>query len=491
MQAICSDQEKAGPQLPPPGWPKPNDCLSFAGNSLNNAAQRMIPGILKIFQPAPAVPVTLSDPAEIAAKYRRWQTRVLIFSTAGYATFYFVRKNLGIAMPLMEHQLGITKVQLGLFLTLHGVLYGVSKFLNGFLADRANARAFMAVSLAASALLNICFGYSSAVIAFGLIWMLNGWFQGMGFPPCARLIANWFPPGQLATKFSVWNSSHNIGSIFILLLCGFLVSGSLFAPNWRLCFFVPAAIAMVIAILLWFMLPDTPPSVGLPEVAGSHMDTPENESPAEFRAFLWRQVFSNPYIWLLATANFFVYAIRYAVFDWGATLLTEAKHIQIMHAAWMLSGFEVFGLLGALLGGWITDRFLGGRAARACVVYMALAGVSVLLFWKIQTQSELLITGLLCAIGFFVYGPQCLLAIACVNLATKRAAATAVGFTSIFGYASTVLSGWGLGFMVQHYGWNAGFAGLTGCAVLGTFLFAAAWPAKANGYQEQGPQAKG
>jgi sugar phosphate permease len=93
------------------------------------------------------------------------------------------------------------------------------------------------------------------------------------------------------------------------------------------------------------------------------------------------------------------------------------------------------------------------------------------------------ITGLLCSIGFFVYGPQCLLAIACVNLATKRAAATVVGLTSIFGYASTVFSGWGLGYLVDHYGWDAGFAGLTACAVLGTLLFIAVWPAKANGYE--------
>jgi sugar phosphate permease len=443
----------------------------------------MISSLLKIFQPAPPAPVAISDPVEIAAQYRRWQTRVLIFSITGYATFYFVRKNLGIAMPLLGQQLGITKEQLGLFLTLHGLLYGVSKFLNGFLADRANARVFMAVPLAASALLNVFFGFSSSVAAFGILWMLNGWFQGMGLPPCARLIANWFPPNQLATKFSIWNSSHNLGSILIVLLCGFLVSGNWFAPDWRLCFFVPAAMALVIAILLWFLLPDTPPSVGLPEVEGTRVDLPGNESSEDFRAFLFQQVFSNKYIWLLAAANFFVYTIRYAVFDWGATLLTEAKHIKILHAAGMLSGFEVFGLLGALLGGWITDRFLGGRAARVCVIYMALAGVSVLLFWKIQTQSELLITGLLCAIGFFVYGPQCLLAIACANLATKRAAATVVGLTSLFGYASTVLSGWGLGFVVQHYGWDAGFAGLIICAAMGTILFIAVWPAKAHGYK--------
>jgi OPA family glycerol-3-phosphate transporter-like MFS transporter/OPA family sugar phosphate sensor protein UhpC-like MFS transporter len=312
----------------------------------------------------------------------------------------------------------------------------------------------------------------------------------MGFPPCARLIANWFPPKQLATKFSIWNSSHNIGSILIVLLCGFLVSGNVFAPNWRLCFFVPALIAAVIAVVLWFTLPDTPPSVGLPEIEGTHVASATGDSLEDHKAFVLKNVFANKFIWLLATANFFVYTIRYAVFDWGATLLTEVKHVQIMHAAWMIAGFEVFGLLGALFGGWFSDRFLGGRTARACVIYMALAGVSVLLFWKIQTESHLLITGLLCATGFFVYGPQCLLAIACANLATKRAAATAVGLTSIFGYASTVLSGWGLGFVVQHFGWNAGFAGLIGCAVVGTLLFIAAWPARAHGYHTSSSSAQ-
>src|SRR5438105_2539131 len=77
----------------------------------------------------------------------------------------------------------------------------------------------------------------------------------------------------------------------------------------------------------------------------------------------------------------------------------------------MVAAFEICGLGGALLGGWITDRFLGGRAVRACVVYMALAGVSVFLFWKIPFQSELLTTGLLGAAGFFIYCPQCLRAV--------------------------------------------------------------------------------
>lgn len=442
-------------------------------------------GWLALFRAAPPIPVTITNPAEISANYRRWRLRILFFTTFGYAMFYFVRKNLPFAMPSLIKELNIDTEVLGIFLTLHGVIYGISKFTNGLLADRANAKVFMSTALVASALLNIIFGFSTITVAFGIIWMLNGWAQGMGFPPCARLIANWFPPKELATKFSIWNSSHNIGSILIILLCGFLVSGKYFPANWRLCFFVPAAMALVAAVVLWFKLADTPPSVGLPEAASGEEAVKAPETGEEFKAFVRKKVFGNGYTWLLASANFFVYAIRYAVFDWSAVMLKGAKNIEVLHASWMVAGFEVFGLIGALLGGWITDRFLGGRAARACVVYMALAGVSLLLFWKIPNQSELLTTGLLCATGFFVYGPQCLLAIACANLATKRAAATAIGLTSIFGYASTTLSGWGFGRLIKFYGWDAGFGILLGCAAIGTILFAIVWPAQAHGYGEQ------
>src|SRR5438874_6811915 len=433
--------------------------------------------LLKPFRPAPPAEVQFTDPKVVAPKYRYWQKRVLFSSIIGYATFYFVRGNLPFAMPLMEHNLGSRKTQLGLFLTLHGLLYGVSKFANGFLGDRANARAFMAFGLGASALMNVLFGFNSAVVTLGLIWMANGWFQGMGFPPCARLLTNWFSPKQLASRMSIWNISHQIGGLLIAALCGYLV-----VINWRLAFFVPAAIAFAVVIFIWFTLPDTPPSVGLPEVEGTEHHSEKHESRVEFRKFVVKQVFRNKYIWIVSLANFFVYIIRYAVLDWGPTLLTESKHVVITHAGWMVAAFEFCGALGAMFGGWLTDRFLGGRAVRACVVYMAMAGVALFSFWKLPLQSELLTTGVLGAAGFFVYGPQCLLAVTAANLATKRAAATAIGLTSIFGYASTVLSGWGLGALVQRYGWNVGFAGLIIVAVIGTLLFIAAWPAKAHGY---------
>jgi sugar phosphate permease len=440
---------------------------------------KRFPFWLRLFEPAPAAAATITDPAAVRQAYRRWQRQVLFSSIIGYATFYFVRKNLSVAMPFMERDLGISKSDLGLFITLHGVLYGVSKFANGFFGDRCNARAFMVVGLVASAVMNVFFGLGSAVVTLGVVWMLNGWFQGMGFPPCARLLAHWFAPKEFATKMSIWNISHSLGAGLIVVLCGFV----LVPLGWRLCFLAPAGIALVCAVGLWFTLPDTPPSVGLPEVEGTQTALAGSGSGAEFRAVLMKMVFRNKSIWLISVANFFVYILRYAVLDWGPTLLHDAKHLSIGNASLMVAGFEAAGVMGALLAGWLTDRYFGGRPMRVGLFFMALAGLSLLLFWKGAGDSKLWNTVLLCLSGFFIYGPQCVIGIAAAKLATKDAAATAVGLTGLFGYLSTVLSGWGLGTLVQWQGWNAGFAGLMVVAAIGTLLFAAAWGAKADGYK--------
>lgn len=434
--------------------------------------------LLRLFVPPAHIEPLKGSKEQIGAIFKSWQIRILAGTMLGYILFYFVRKNLSVAMPVMGKELGITKADLGLFLTLHGLIYGVSRFANGWLADRTNARMLMTTGLLLCALMNIGFGLSSAVVVLGIFWMLNGWVQGMGFPPCARLMTHWFEPRELATKQSIWNTSHSIGAGLVVILCGYLATTS-----WRLCFFVPAALALAGSVVLWITLRDTPPSIGLPEVPGTEGSAPAHESNAQHGAFLKKAVFGNRYIWLLAIANFFVYIVRYGILDWGPTLLTEAKGIKLAHAGWMVAAFEISGVIGMLVAGYATDKIFGGRGARTCFFCMVGAGLATLAFWKLDSQSVLANTALLCVAGFFIYGPQALIGIAVANLATKRGAATAAGFTGIFGYLSTLFSGWGLGKLVDLRGWDAGLLGIVIASALGTLVFAAAWPGKAHGYE--------
>lgn len=436
----------------------------------------MLTRMISLLRPAPpAEPI--GDADQVRSDYRRWRWRILYASLIGYALFYVVRKNLSVAMPEMVRDLGISKTDLGIFLTLHGLCYGVSKFANGLLGDRTNARYFMALGLVCTAAANVVFGLSSAVTVLGIVWLLNGWFQGMGFPPCARSLTHWFGPRERGTIFAIWNTSHSIGAALALVLCGFLVSGS-----WRLCFLVPAMLGAAGAVFLVNRLRDTPQSLGLPSIEDylgerevTHED--EGEGPADdFRRFVIRQVFLNRTVWIVSLANFFVYTVRYAVLDWGPTFLTETRGIRLQHASWTVAAYEVTGILGMLASGWMTDRVFKGRGGRACCFCMLMCGVCMYLFWRFPLNAAIS-TVLLCGVGFFIYGPQCLVGVIAANAATRRAAATAIGLTGLFGYLSGVLSGWGLGRIADTSGWDPVFQTLIAAAVVASALFALCWNA--------------
>ena len=83
----------------------------------------------------------------IKKKYRYWEWRTIAVLFVGYALFYFVRKNLGMAIPAMEKELGITKTELGIFLTIHSIIYGLSRFMNGILVDRFSKKKIMSIGL--------------------------------------------------------------------------------------------------------------------------------------------------------------------------------------------------------------------------------------------------------------------------------------------------------------------------------------------------------
>lgn len=465
--------------------------------------------LFSIFKPAPPAPPCYENEEEMRSKYKYWRIRQLYSTFIGYGVFYFVRKNISIAIPLIESQLGMSKALIGSILSVSDVVYGVSKFVNGFLGDRCNARYFMAVGLLMSALANFLFGMTSAFWVLMAAWLINGWFQGMGSPPCSRVICHWFTSKERGTYWSIWNTSHQIGLSIVLVMGGFL--GEHY--GWRCVFYVPAAIAGLTSLFLLERLRDTPESMGLPEpevytgekpfeapsegsadvkaVAGQEASdnsaaepSAEKQSGKEFWQFLCRHVFNNSYIWAICFANFFIYILRYGFVNWGPAYLKE-NGLGLAYAGMNMACFEVAGLFGSLLAGWLTDKFFSGKRAPVCVGYMVAAMAGVWVFWKLPASSPgWLYTVMLALLGFFIYGPQLLVAVMATDLATKKAAATAVGMTGLFGYLSSIVAGWGMGLLLEKYGWDYAFMMLIGCAVLTIIPFVYAWGAKPNNLDE-------
>lgn len=469
-----------------------------------------------------------------------WQWRTIAVTMVGYAMFYLVRKNFSLAMPGLQADFGVSKVQLGLFLTLNGVIYGLSRFINGIITDRGSARKIMSLGLFLCGAVNIGFGcsdffanlFSSIFTSFGtagaftsvmiytmgIMWVINGYLQGMGVPPCTKTLAQWIKPKELATKMSIWNMSHSIGAGLAMALCGWFIMPHLgldvssdpemlntiasnmelaaddpkvlqFAAHygaWRWCFILPAIVALLGSVFLFFFLKDSPTDVGLPEVVGEKKAIVQTEEEkAEYKGFVREYVYRNPIIWILAITNFMVYIVRFACLDWGPTILTESKGMSLAAATTVCVVFELIGgNLGMLFWGWATDHVFKSKAHHSSLVCMLGVALSVAAFWVIPSGASWWVSMIPFAfIGFFIYGPQALLGICAVQHATNRASATANGILGIFGYASTIVSGIIFGFIAEHWDWNIVFLTMLIVSVVAAMLLMTIFKAKATAYK--------
>lgn len=418
---------------------------------------------------------------QIDPTYRRLRLQVFLGIFIGYAGYYLVRKNFSMAMPDLIDQ-GYTKTQVGIAISAIAIAYGISKFVMAIVSDRSNARIFLPLGLLLSALTMIIMGvfpFATSTVAIMFVFLfINGWVQGMGWPPSGRVMVHWFSQKERGTKMSIWNLAHNIGGFLMPLLA---VAGASLLGVWQGKLYFPALVALVIAVIAYILIRDTPQSCGLPPVEEYKNDKSAVYNKSYEKEFTTRQilldyVLVNKMIWYIAMANAFVYLVRYGVQDWAPTYLKEVKMFTTEQTAWAYSWFELAGIPGTLLCGLLSDKVFKGRRAPAIIIYMVLVAVAVVVYWKNPAGNPLVDNIALTAIGFLIYGPVMLIGVQALDLVPKKAAGTAAGLTGLFGYLiGSVLANAIIGFVVDIDGWDGGFEVLLGACVLAIVFTALTW----------------
>ncbi|MFA5250627.1 MAG: MFS transporter family glucose-6-phosphate receptor UhpC [Parachlamydiales bacterium] len=436
--------------------------------------------LLGFLKPAPIIK-ELSDQAEVKSKYRYWRIRTLYSMYIGYVFFYLTRKSFTFAMPVMIKDLGFDKTQMGILASILSLTYGASKFLSGIVSDRSNPRYFMSLGLILTGIFNIFFGLSSSLYFLAFFWGLNGWFQGWGWPPCAKLLTHWYSQKERGTWWSIWNTSHNLGGALIPLLGAFISAHW----GWRMSMFAPGAACILMGLWLINRLRDTPQSLGLPPVEKFRQDYPGQKNAAaeaelSAKEILVEYVLKNKYIWLLSLSSFFIYVIRTAVNDWSMLYLVEGKGYTLMTAGITVCWFEVGGFCGSLFAGWCSDFFFKGQRGQINAIFALLILALVVLFWKMPAAWVVFDSIVIFFIGFFVFGPQMLIGVAAAELSHKKAAGTSTGFTGIFSYIGAAAAGGPLGKLMQLHGWEGFFLVLLVSAVLALVLLSVLWGVKSN-----------
>jgi len=420
---------------------------------------------------------------ETDATYRRLRLQVFIGIFVGYAGYYLVRKNFTLAMPYLI-ELGYSKTDLGLALSGVSIAYGLSKFFMGNVSDRSNARTFMAFGLICSSAVmifmgTIPFATSSVSIMFGLL-LLNGWFQGMGWPPSGRTMVHWFSHNERGTKMAIWNVAHNVGGGMVGPIA--ILAMALFA-DWHAILYLHGIFALAVAVLILVLVRDTPQSQGLSTIEKHRNDYPtafeyseKHEQELSAKAIFFEFVLNNKFLWTIAIANAFVYFVRYGVLDWAPTYLNEVKSFSFAQSGWAYAFYEFAGIPGTLICGWLSDRVFNGRRAPASILFLALTLACVLMYWLNPPGNPTLDIAMLIGIGFFIYGPVMLIGVQALDLAPKKAAGTAAGFTGLFGYVGGAVSAnIVIGMVVDTAGWNAGFSLIAGACIVAMVLISFTW----------------
>ncbi len=438
----------------------------------------MIDKIFQFYQPAPFIDRLPED--RIPAEYKHYRMQVLLTIFVGYAGYYLVRTNINVAKPYLIHDLGLSKGDVGLLASALTIAYGISKFLMGNVSDRSNPRYFLATGLILSGIVNIIFGFLPGLWLMTAFWFLNGWFQGMGWPPCGRTMVHWFSDGERGTKMAIWNVAHNVGGMLAPIIASYAIVLPFLGGSWRSAFYVPAVMSILLGITVLVFMRDTPQSVGLPSVEEYMNDYPstavdDRERELSGSEILFKHVFNNKFLWIFSAANVLVYIVRYGVVNWAPTYLTEVKGYSITHSAWQSALYELAGIPGMLFSGWASDKLFHGRRSPVMVIFMLLVTGAVVLYWLNPAGNQMIDSVALIAIGFLIYGPVMLIGIAAVDLVPKKAAGTAAGLTGLFGYIGATCAELGIGTIVQHFGWNMGFMVIIAAALLSIVLLVFTW----------------
>lgn len=433
--------------------------------------------MLNLLKPAPFIKKT-QDTEQVKREYKYWRIRTFYGMYIGYAFYYLTRKSFTFAIPSLVEE-GYSLTQLGILGSIFSITYGISKFVSGVMGDRSNPRYFMAIGLMLTGVFNIAFGCSSALFFFALFWGLNAWFQGWGWPGCAKLLTHWYAQSERGRWWSAWNTAHNLGGALIPLIIAFCV----YCYGWRFSMFVPGILCIGVGFFLINRLRDIPQTIGLPQIEvfrNERIDEAaieKDNDPLPVKRLLFDYVICNRAIWVMAISYFFIYIIRIGINDW-AMLYFVAKGYSKLKAASCIFWFEVGGFIGSLTSGWISDMMFGGKRNPVNTLFtLGAIGSLVGLHWN-GIHSLFLDSFMIFWTGFFIFGPQMLVGMLAAELPDKRAAATASGFAGCFAYLGAAAAGGPLGAFTQEWGWTGFFLVLIASGIISIGLIAPLWSLK-------------
>jgi OPA family glycerol-3-phosphate transporter-like MFS transporter len=407
-----------------------------------------------------------SNPEKFARFLMR-QRMVFVVAFIGYVCAYLVRNNFKLMSKVIMVTNNWTKQDISVLLSCLTISYGLAKFFMGALGDKVNLRKLYAGCLFLSAIICIIIGfYHTSAIALAILLILCGVVQGALAPSSQNMIANYFPNKTRGGAIAGWNVSQNVGGAMLPLIIASLTSMGLVVPktgNVLLAFLVPGVFVILVSLFCWKYGGDSPEDEGLDSLrtmygdkGESNIATEEEKVTLSYGQLIWKYVFCNKALLLVAAVNIALYFVRFGIEDWMPIYLHEVARIPDAQAQLAISILEWIAIPGSLIFAYFAVRFPNKMAKIGAIGLFAMSALILIYerFTAIGAPNYFAFLVICGVLGALIYGPQLIVNILTIDFVPLNVAGTAIGFVGVTAYLIGNLgANWIMPMIADNFGW--------------------------------------
>jgi len=379
------------------------------------------------------------------------RNRIFAVTWLAYAGFYFCRKNLSIVLPLLDGH-GLSHLDLANIIFGYSFMYATGQFACGPLSDKFGSKKIVGIGLGVIVLSNLMMGLHGTAAWLLAFACLNGLGQSSGWSGLVKMMGNWFEGSRRGIVMAWWSTNYVLGGFLATTFTTWAVTQYIVAPSWgwRRGFVFPAGILLIVSIAFYFLAQDAP--------AAAISSAPE--STVQSRQGIWHladllALFRNRSLWSLGSAYFFLELCRYALLFWLPYYLMHQMSFSLSRSGYLSSLYELAGIAGALLAGYISDHYMHSRRAPVSAVMLAGFGLVALLPAFVPHAGAVMVAAVISMAGLLTYGPDTLLAgAAAQDVGNQISTATTAGLIDGIGHVGSMVSPYLVIFVSERYGWN-------------------------------------
>lgn len=417
-----------------------------------------------------------------AFRSRRTQNWFVLGLT--YAAMYMARYNFPLANKALSDEYGWDKAQVGLIITVATLVYGLSAMFNGPIADRFGGRRAMLIGATGAFVFNLMFGLGAYLGVLGTgpvllgyfatVWTLNMYFQSYSALALIKVNSGWFHVSERGVFSAIFGSMIQSGRFLVFLLLGAPLVAVL---PWQWRFFIPALIVGFMVVLTYFVVRDTPSDAGLPDF--DPQDATSGDTEKITLAYVARKVFTNPIAITIAVAEFCTGLVRGGFEQWFPRYMQEVQHLELSNPIFQKNALIIVGagIAGAFVAGYASDRVFGHRRPPVAFIGYLIQVACLVTIWKAPSLELVTLAFVLNSLAISMVHSM-LSGTASMDFGGKRAAASAAGMFDGMQYLGQSCVGWGMGALLERFGWGAWGSSMMGFAALGAVLMLALWNAR-------------